>query len=780
MGIPCPTDVGQHYLELTAKGPSNSASATFVLVVREVPSHTSGVPLKFKKESSGAEFVRCKRSEPETVATIILDVDIELMQPTQRLSLLNKFLNHMNLHEDMVKMIPVGKSAMHDDNALVSGSGDCMSPKTTGTFMSWPVGCGQVKSGHFSILQRMDEDATSGKMAKVLDQSVIGWHVVNSHIQAPKRKRRQALATATPVLSPTMPSMTATDVDSGEEAFTREVPGMSSPVIQPTSTQPDMPQTTSPMPTEPDVKPMDPEPKDTKPENTPMIQPTTSYIPDMPKSVVTEMLTCTSLKANSVPTRRINEGDLIDFVIPADTFEGCSATINARDLSLSLKMANGDDLPSFVSFDKKNQKIIGLPLKEDVRKDKYAFKLIGEKNSEGYAIREETSVSIKIKGMKNVNKVNHKISATLDLDYDAFKANVSQQYELALKVASIYGDKDLSNLLITQMDRGSVIYGWANKSLTSNDCPVDGISDVAGALAQDGKLSQEAIDKMYPYTLHGLSIQPQGKCEGAPGFPVVEIDNRPEKSTISQTTEDKAGETTPETTKSKVPTEGTDPSETTMVGGGEGDPEDPKTYSVDGNVDLIPEFIPETTEGDKPDDDKTDEEKPAVTTEMDKDKEKVGSAGAGNSDNVLITTVVPAIVIVVILLFALLIACVLYRKKRKGNLNVEEQNTFVNKGAPVIFPNELEDKPNDVTKPLLVEGGNGNAGPPPEYHRGDSAEPEGLSARNNGNNINGLLGDDDIQHERYEPPTPPVTGTSNRHTGPAERPGFSQAPQILP
>ena len=73
-GIPAPSDAGQSFLEITCRGLDleSSASTTFALVVRDVTSHTSGSPLKFKK-TSGPEIVRCKRSEPETVATIIVD-----------------------------------------------------------------------------------------------------------------------------------------------------------------------------------------------------------------------------------------------------------------------------------------------------------------------------------------------------------------------------------------------------------------------------------------------------------------------------------------------------------------------------------------------------------------------------------------------------------------------------------------------------------------------------------------------------------------------------------
>lgn len=80
------------------------------------------------------------------------------------------------------------------------------------------------------------------------------------------------------------------------------------------------------------------------------------------------------------------------------------------------------------------------------------------------------------------------------------------------------------------------------------------------------------------------------------------------------------------------------------------------------------------------------------------DTTSVGSS----SDDLIITYIVPAIIIAAMLLLAGIIACVLYRRKRSGKMSVSEQDderqSFRNKGIPVIFQDELDEKP-DPGKP---------------------------------------------------------------------------------
>lgn len=732
-GIPTPADAGQLYLEITAHGANSKATVTCTVFVRDVPTHTSGAPLRFK--TSGPEFVRCKQTESETVATMIVDADIEAMSVTDRMALLKKFISHMNLHEDMVKMMPIGNTPVHDSSALVSGTGDSSAPKTSGLFISWPVGCGQVKEGHFPVLQRLDDDSGNGKMAKVLGFPVIGWQVTNSHFKAPTRRRRQIQATPTPTATPIMPTKTESKQDMTEDKMTHMLVDNESPVfIQPTVVQPPMTKTDEPVvypPVKEDEKPAKVMPTEatlsavsvSKTEEMPLIKPTKTR--DSPEA--TEVPTSDGCLPNQKPevktplrSFRYKAGVVIDYVIPEDTFKDCKGG-GARGLDLRLYKNKTHSLEpgDFLQFDERNQKIIGLPMNENA--GTHNFTLIGRVKDRSLLASNDFTIHIDKTKKKNIN---HELSVTVDYDYDQFVKDVTNRIRLADSVASVYGDPNSTNLLINRFERGSVVVVWANESLTSDDCPSGEITKLVRKLVnEDGTLSEHAIEKMKPFYLLSAAAAPSGACKGDPNFP----------TTVSK----------PRTTAP------------------------PAEDKEDGDKD----------EDGRETDDSKSTEKPDDSTVQDVAKGSKGDDDDDDGNDMWITTVVPAVVIVVILLIALIIACILYRKKRKGKMNVEEQNTFINKGAPVIFPDELEDKPSDVNKPLLVEG---SPAPPPEYHRGTSESPERLATSDNRN----IPADDritEIPEKPYEPP-PPVTvsGSSKQPRPTQQQQPFSQAPQILP
>jgi dystroglycan 1 len=72
------------------------------------------------------------------------------------------------------------------------------------------------------------------------------------------------------------------------------------------------------------------------------------------------------------------------------------------------------------------------------------------------------------------------------------------------------------------------------------------------------------------------------------------------------------------------------------------------------------------------------------------------SVGASH-DDYLVTFILPAIIIVAMLLLAGIIACILYKRRRSGKMSVsekdDERQSFRSKGIPVIFQDELDEKP---------------------------------------------------------------------------------------
>ncbi len=140
---------------------------------------------------------------------------------------------------------------------------------------------------------------------------------------------------------------------------------------------------------------------------------------------------------------------------------------------------------------------------------------------------------------------------------------------------------------------------------------------------------------------------------------------------------------------------------------------------------------------------------------------RVETARDRSNEDLLITTLVPALLILLFLLIAGIIACYLYRRKRKGKLADDDKHTFVNRGIPIIFADELEDKPDPPTKPLIMAEEKPPL-PPPEYHHrpGGGAGPSGPSTPQSDHKEPYIEEepDTDMTSPLYQPP-PPFTGS---------------------
>ena len=140
------------------------------------------------------------------------------------------------------------------------------------------------------------------------------------------------------------------------------------------------------------------------------------------------------------------------------------------------------------------------------------------------------------------------------------------------------------------------------------------------------------------------------------------------------------------------------------------------------------------------------------------------TSAQSSHDEYMITFIVPAVIIAVMLLLAGVAACVLYRRKRTGKMNVEEDGraNYGNKGIPVIFQEELEEKPEPGTKAPVILKDEKPPLAPPEYSKSGSLK----------------LSDDS---EPYQPP-PPFTRTQDngRQPRPKHTPTYRKPPPYVP
>lgn len=106
------------------------------------------------------------------------------------------------------------------------------------------------------------------------------------------------------------------------------------------------------------------------------------------------------------------------------------------------------------------------------------------------------------------------------------------------------------------------------------------------------------------------------------------------------------------------------------------------------------------------------------------------ASGAGK-DDYLLTFVLPGVIIVAMLLLATIIACVLHRRRMTGKMEIgdeEERRSFRSKGIPVIFHDELDEKPEAGNKSPVILKDEKPPLLPPSYN---SINPEGEMIHSN-------------------------------------------------
>lgn len=153
-----------------------------------------------------------------------------------------------------------------------------------------------------------------------------------------------------------------------------------------------------------------------------------------------------------------------------------------------------------------------------------------------------------------------------------------------------------------------------------------------------------------------------------------------------------------------------------------------------------------------------------------------------SDDDIYITTIIPAVVIAVMLIIAAMVACFLYRKKRKGKMTMQDHNTFIGNRAPVIFGDEMEDKPDPAKPPVIMKEEKPPLAPP-DYLRSsassrDSTPQLDRMEQANARNTNADLHTD--PSPPYQPPPPFTTNRDSKNARPKTTPTYRQPPPYMP
>ena len=578
----------------------------------------------------------------------------------------------------------------------------------------------------------MQSSAADGTMGKALGLDITGWHVTNVKQQPKSRRRRQIHATPTPVITETPPTKMVDKVDS---TMVHSVPIMSSPaVVEPTHVMPEPGEETM-MTKLPDMGTdkmpdghVTPTPgSEPEPGHTEILPSKTHIMTDAPPTDLPTSPNCPddtqnrgpALKNRMPPSLTFTGGRVAHYTVPNDLFYDCVYG-DVKGLKLNLFVGReymalpGNSWLSLKQRKDKSWVIEGMPMNNN--EGTYDYRITAT-NKDGVGAAFEDFDVLVLDGSTTSEPPSHEVALTLDNNYDTFTIRDSMQ--VTKKIGKVFGDANPNSIAVLRIAKGSVIFAYTNTTLPTGSCPAGEISDLTKKLVdENGNINKKAQMKMRPYKLAGIAVQPMGKCEGNDQFPFVVVGKQP----------------SPVTDTPKEPIEPAEPAEP---------------------ITKDPPYVVEGT-----------------TSEPEK------GAQEDDDSEVWITTVVPAVVIVAILLLALVIACVLYRKKRKGKMSLEDKNTFVNKGTPVIFPDEYDEKPNDSTKPLIMDDEKPPM-PPPEYTRASS---ESSRSSDNKNEIEEHEMDEtDVHSPLYQPPPPITSSGGNKDPRPhVQPPTQNPAPYVPP
>lgn len=815
-GVPSTDDLGHlFYIQVTAKGQgvNNSQSeATDIFAIRVIKDdvHSDAIPLKDISHSS-LKPIKCVQGSSVTMVTIVVDADLSDMSGSSRLHLMEELCDHLGMPIGLLRLLPMGNKPMFDSAALVAGPGDVKEPQYEGAALEWEVGCGNVQAAHMPILTKLESTSSDGSMSRAIGHGIVGWHVTNNKPPAPKRLKRQAQInpTATPGLSvglPTQrPTMTVTVTDT-DMPTSREVPSMASPTfteIEPTTssssrhkhrtktkgrhhktkhpklspTRTSVPQTVSVtmthiMPTR-------------VIESTATLEPTVSHV--MPSFAPSSPgVSHSFVEPSMMPTMTVittsSSSEPTEYLPTTHTFEHphivtSSSLIRTTEAGMATPSTDAPALKPTPS----------LPSGALPPTEKFNFPPIVKNYLRPYKITEGDILNLPIpedtfNDYEDGNSRNLKlVLMTMDgltmspISWIQLNATSQTLYGLPREydigkhdylLAAIDSGGKLSRLVfemtVERRPRDHKISHEFSLTLDLNFkvflLSVDKQINVANKIAKlygDPDTQMISVTKMeagsvrYAWTNNSL---PTDEC------PIREI-----SGLVSYLI-------TPDNTLNPKLIEAMDPIDVQKAG------LEPKGVCED--YPLVAEVgTDEGGEGTGPKN---------VDGEEEEGESERGEGGGVESErretsdeDVLITTVIPAVVIAAMLLIAGLIACILYRKKRKGKLSDEDQHTFINKGIPIIFSDELEEHPDRPTKPLILADEKPPL-PPPDYH---SASGSVLSTPRSDHKeplIDSVTTDEESEMSPYHPP-PPVTGSlgqrGSRHN---HQPAYRSPPPYVP
>ena len=751
----------QYYITVTAYGHETNGTvsqATDVFSISVMPDVTSAPGTAVPLKDAPTRGVKCEKDVSPVTASIVLDADWGKLGAGRRLESVAKMSQYSRLGLEQFRLLPVGSKSLFDATVLVAGPGNVKRAEHTGVVLSWQIGCGS-DAGKSAVVTILESASKDGSMATKLGHNIIGWHVTHDKpTKDSNRVRRQAKLMGTPVPTPLptdMPPKPTAILVTSVIPSTHVVPTESSPVFSSVMRTSSSVMPTEMMSSETVRRTLSASPTRTKPVD----MMTSSAEPPM-ATVYTTVIEPTPVPTTEVPSRTFTTPpmpsmtavdvtpSMVASIMPTRTFSPIDETTMVVPTSENIT-------PTPVPPTKKP--VITTPVVTPVKppKPNTAPKLVNP-------IPRLDATELKF--------FNYKIPADMFMDTED-----GDTRSLRLKVLNVDTGEELAKNSWVQFDKKTqTLQGLPLKPHVGRDSYVIVAKDKQGLVARTVieitvEAAPPASENPPPVTM-GMSLDldfdefisnPALQLEIA--NMIASVFGDADASAITFTNIQR-GSVILSWTNNTIPTDGCNAAliEEIMA----------KLVGPDGEPtqELIDAFFPLEINGVEalksgPCASPTP---PLMTTVETPVKD------TATSEDIWISTVLPAVVIAIILLIAGIIIFILYRKNRKGKLSDEDQNTFINKGIPIIFADELEDveKPPSSSTPLIMRDEKPPL-PPPEY----SPEPQRTPLLQNINNsrnrptpegTNNVPMVDLAGSPPYQPPpplSPSPPGTRNSRPG---------------
>ncbi|KAM4612770.1 dystroglycan 1 [Polymixia lowei] len=739
-GLPLEEDKGVHYISVSlsnhTKSPSSSSEVFSVEVHPEDHSEADPAQPAINQASADNEvqpFV-CGNEEPVTVLTVILDADLTKMSSGQRVELLDDMRSFSRVGLQHMKILPVVNNRLFDMSAFMAGPGNAKKVVENGALLSWKLGCSLDQSTVPNI-NSVQSPAKEGTMSAKLGYPVVGWHIANKKPHVPKRVRRSLSNTPTPVLTVLPPTTLV-------EPPVRIIPTLSSPSIAgPTDSSAPPVRGPVPLPGKPTIRVHGPitHTPTLGPSQPTQVMETTSTIaiqPTMTRPIFVEA-TATPPTPTRKPTRKPKKP---------------KTTLAPREPKITTPKPPRRTTPSpGVVPDPYNEKpVLRNPIDQ-------VNALVG------------TYFEVKIPSDTFFDKedgTTDKLRLTLRHNHNEVVGDDSWiQFNTTSQL--LYGLPDVHHVGKHEYFMQATDKGGLNAidafEVRVNRWPVNDKTPVIFTARFEGDPRSVTNDIHKKITL----VKKLASVLGDRNSSTVSLRNITKGSIVV------------EWTNNSLPQHPCPKEQIAAMcrrlANNEGKPMHTFTYFME------PDFKPMdvTVKGRAscraysfiPAGDIDFTEAPAVTPAL--------GTGRQSTDDVYLHTVIPAVVVAAILLIAGIIAMICYRKKRKGKLTIEDQATFIKKGVPIIFADELDDSkpPPSSSMPLILQEEKPPL-PPPEYPNMATPETTPLNQELLGEYT--ALRDEDPNAPPYQPPPPFTAPMEGKGSRPKNMTPYRSPPPYVP